>query len=325
MDTLAQPSSIKSEETIAKAPSTITTLFSNTRLILSISLLFRAALLLWGEYQDTNSPLKYTDIDYLVFTDASRYVFHNQSPYLRDTYRYTPLLAWLLYPTALGGRWFCFGKAVFAVGDVVTGWLIFLLLRKQMQRAKAMHVLNMVIYGMEFVRHSYTYHLTRIDHRHNFSVYNTLLHFKSAVGSSSGLGVESLAFFPQLFLSVVAVPLLLAKKNLASTMLAQTFAFVTFNKVCTSQYFLWYMVFLPFYLPTSSLIRQPKLGFSALGLWVIGQALWLQQGYMLEFLGKSTFVPGLWVASVLFFGINCWILGIVVSDIAHQPSSPSIK
>lgn len=88
---------------------------------------------------------------------------------------------------------------------------------------------------MEFVRHSYTYHLTRIDHRHNFSVYNTLLHIKSAVGSSSGLGVESLAFFPQLLLSVVAIPLFLAKKDLASTMLAQTFAFVTFNKVCTSQ------------------------------------------------------------------------------------------
>lgn len=93
-------------------------------------------------------------------------------------------------------------------------------------------------YGMEFVRHSYTYHLTRIDHRHNFSVYNTLLHIKSAVGSSSGLDVESLAFFPQLFLSVVAIPLLLAKKDLASTMLAQTFAFVTFNKVCTSQVYL---------------------------------------------------------------------------------------
>jgi phosphatidylinositol glycan class M len=54
------------------------------------------------------------------------------------------------------------------------------------------------------------------------------------------------------------------------------------------------------------------------------QALWLQQGYELEFLGKSTFVPGLWVASMLFFGINCWILGIVVSDINAQPSSTSI-
>ncbi|KAG9685435.1 hypothetical protein KCU95_g7575, partial [Aureobasidium melanogenum] len=147
---------------------------------------------------------------------------------------------------------------------------------------------------------------------------------KSALGSSSGLGVESLAFFPQLFLSVFAIPLLLAKKDLASTMLAQTFAFVTFNKVCTSQYFLWYMVFLPFYLPSSSLLRRPKPGYSALALWVFGQALWLQQGYELEFLGKSTFVPGLWVASMLFFGINCWILGIVVSDINSQPSSTSV-
>ncbi|KEQ61384.1 uncharacterized protein M437DRAFT_52175 [Aureobasidium melanogenum CBS 110374] len=414
----------------SKKSSTITNLFSNTRLILSISLLLRAALLLWGEYQDANSPLKYTDIDYLVFTDASRYVYHNQSPYLRDTYRYTPLLAWLLYPTAYGGRWFCFGKAVFAAGDIVTGYLIFLLLQRQkMSKARAMGFasiwllnpmvanistrgssegllavivvgmlwavsvgrirlagcllglgvhfkiypfvyavsmvwwldrrqagswdgrggmfgglvnrkrvqlalfsfitfagLNMLmfkLYGIEFIRHSYTYHLTRIDHRHNFSVYNTLLHMKSALGSSSGLGVESLAFFPQLFLSVVAIPLLLAKKDLASTMLAQTFAFVTFNKVCTSQYFLWYMVFLPFYLPNSSLLRRPKLGYSALALWVLGQALWLQQGYELEFLGKSTFVPGLWVASMLFFGINCWILGIVVSDINAQPSSTS--
>lgn len=46
--------------------------------------------------------------------------------------------------------------------------------------------------------------------------------------------LESLAFIPQLFLSAVALPLL-AKKDLPSTMLAQTFAFVTFNKVCTSQ------------------------------------------------------------------------------------------
>lgn len=31
------------------------------------------------------------------------------------------------------------------------------------------------------------------------------------------------------------------------------------------------MVFLPFYLPNSSLLRQPKLGYSALALWIIGQ------------------------------------------------------
>ena len=90
-------------------------------------------------------------------------------------------------------------------------------------------------YGMPFLEHSYKYHFTRIDHRHNFSVYNTLLHLNSAYGSKSSFRIESLAFVPQLFLSVGAIPYTLAKKDLASTMLAQTFAFVTFNKVCTSQ------------------------------------------------------------------------------------------
>ena len=47
--------------------------------------------------------------------------------------------------------------------------------------------------------------------------------------------LEKLAFLPQLLLSAIFIPVALAKKDLASTMLAQTFAFVTFNKVCTSQ------------------------------------------------------------------------------------------
>ena len=45
--------------------------------------------------------------------------------------------------------------------------------------------------------------------------------------------------------------------------------------------------------------------------------LWLQQGFQLEFLGKSTFVPGLWGAGLLFFAVNCWILGIIVKDIGN--------
>lgn len=37
------------------------------------------------------------------------------------------------------------------------------------------------------------------------------------------------------------------------------------------QYFLWYLIFLPFYLPTSSLLRSPTKGITALVLWVVGQ------------------------------------------------------
>lgn len=50
------------------------------------------------------------------------------------------------------------------------------------------------------------------------------------------------------------------------------------------------------------------------------QALWLHQGFQLEFMGLSTFLPGLWLASLGFFIVNCWILGIIVSDAGKWPA-----
>lgn len=105
----------------------------NLRNVLLASAALRASMLLYGLYQDANSALKYTDIDYYVFTDAARYVACGNfcSPYLRATYRYTPLLAWLLVPTTWEPQylWFSFGKVLFAVGDLVAGWLIYSVLR----------------------------------------------------------------------------------------------------------------------------------------------------------------------------------------------------
>lgn len=75
------------------------------------------------------------------------------------------------------------------------------------------------------------------------------------------------------------------------------------------------MVFLPLYLPYSSLLRVPSLGVTALALWLLTQGLWLQQGYNLEFLGLSTFIPGLWLASLAFFVVNCFILGVIIDDL----------
>ena len=398
------------------------TLFASPPLIFTCSLLLRLVLLCYGIYQDAHSALKYTDIDYYVFTDAARYLSRGRSPYDRSTYRYTPLLAWILLPTSWGGLWFHSGKALFAVSDIIVGWLIWNILKRQglsseralkyasvwllnpmvanistrgssegllcvlvmallwafevrrialagMLLGTSVHfkiypfiygasmiwaleepspaplrsissrllnflnrqrlvlivtslttfiVLNFVmysIYGAPFVEHTFTYHLTRLDHRHNFSLYNTLLYTSSATPDEKRISPASLAFLPQLILSCILIPLSCAKTSLPSTLLAQTLAFVSFNKVATSQYFLWYLVFLPLYLPTSSFRRNPVLGLVALALWIITQALWLWFGYRLEFLGESTFVPGLFGASLLFFLVNCWILGVVVSDI----------
>ena len=92
------------------------------------------------------------------------------------------------------------------------------------------------LYSTPFLTHTYLHHLTRIDHRHNFSPYNTLLHLSSSLPSeTSKWRFESLAFVPQLLLSAGVIPVVLGKKDLGGTMLAQTFTFVAFNKVVTSQ------------------------------------------------------------------------------------------
>lgn len=328
-------------------------------IVFSSAIVLRIVLLFYGLIQDEYSPVKYTDVDYFVFTDAARYLSRGGSPYQRETYRYTPLLAWLLLPTTWpGAAWFSFGKAVFAVADIVAGWLITLVLKSPAgggmteQRAlkfaaiwllnpmvatistrgssegllcvivvallwavvhgriglagvllglavhfkiypfiygasilwylealpkskpsrqkdsnelsrfplvqqmrdfitpdritlvltslatfTALNLLMYRLYSTPFLTHTFLHHLTRIDHRHNFSPYNTLLYLSSSSPGdhASNFHFESLAFIPQLALSAVLIPLALAKKDLAGAMLAQTFAFVTFNKVCTSQ------------------------------------------------------------------------------------------
>lgn len=110
--------------------------FSDPFIVFLAAILLRVALLCYGHQQDHWSALKYTDIDYYVFTDAARNVASGRSPYLRDTYRYTPLLAWILVPTSWPGLWFDSGKAIFAASDVVAGWLIYRILRSNHQMPK---------------------------------------------------------------------------------------------------------------------------------------------------------------------------------------------
>lgn len=88
-------------------------------------------------------------------------------------------------------------------------------------------------------------------------------------------------------------------------------------------------------------MKSPVLGIGALLMWVVSQvchfmfppstmysiskkktkprflsqALWLHQAFQLEFLGVSTFVPGLWLASLIFYLVNCWILGVIITDV----------
>lgn len=404
-----------------------------TLYLILASTALRIGFFLFGLYQDATMEVPYTDIDYLVFSDAAKYVYNGQSPYARETYRYTPLLAWMLIPNAWGGVFYSFGKAIFVISDLITGvlilkildlvqipqtkklilasiWLlnpmvitistrgssesvltvfimtfVYFLIKKKVVLSGifaglAVHfkiypiiyiptaivylsgpaigktiaqrfisffnkksitftitsafsfislgALMYQIYGHEFLEHSYLYHISRLDHRHNFSVYNIALYFSSAMertGSKTSFDFTSLAFIPQLSISAIIIPLVFSSESITKTSFLQTLTFVTFNKVMTSQYFIWFLIFLPFYLKSSTLLNTNKWkGIFCLLLWIVSQGSWLYFAYKLEFLGESTFYPGLLFSSSFFFLSNIYILGVFIDDFSNQNSIDGI-
>lgn len=100
-----------------------------------------------------------------------------------------------------------------------------------------------VRWGQEFLQHSYLYHLTRLDHRHNFSpyFYPIYLKFFLPLNSSTSDGFfrsvlrsPLISFVPQFGLSL-GIGMVYGAKDLRFAWFVQMLAFVGFNKVVTSQ------------------------------------------------------------------------------------------
>ncbi|KAF8557284.1 glycosyltransferase family 50 protein [Imleria badia] len=178
-----------------------------------------------------------------------------------------------------------------------------------------------LIWGHPFLYEAYLYHADRLDHRHNFSPYFYLTYL-TYPGQSASLDDHALSlarrllrspltsFVPQLSLSL-GTGLLLGRRtqDLPFAWFVQTFAFVLFNRVCTSQYFLWYTLFLP--------LLAPHVRFSwwSVVVWAGVQAVWLAEAYKLEFLGEDVFF-GLWLRSLLYVGGHAWVLGNIMTGYA---------
>ena len=120
-------------------------------------------------------------------------------------------------------------------------------------------------YGNEFIQEAYLYHFTRTDIKHNFSVYFYML-FVTQDSLLSRL-ISLMAFLPQ-FLLVLSTAVIL-HRDITMCLYIQTFVFVTFNKVCTSQYFLWYLALLPLVVPFTRLNLHQA--FVLTSSWFIGQ------------------------------------------------------
>lgn len=92
------------------------------RTLLLVSAILRIVLIVYGEWQDTHMEVRYTDIDYMVFSDAASLMASGKSPFQRSTYRYSPLLAFLLVPNSILHR--SWGKFIFSAADLLVGLFI---------------------------------------------------------------------------------------------------------------------------------------------------------------------------------------------------------
>ena len=157
-------------------------------------------------------------------------------------------------------------------------------------------------YGYEYLYETYFYHIVRRDARHNFSPYFYLTYL------SPNLRIfPFITFVPQVLNTLVLSYRLYDRLELC--LFALTFSFVTFNKVTTSQYFLWYLIFIPILLPYIHLKWKTLL--MLLVAWLAAQGWWLYEAYQLEFQAKNTFVQ-IWLASIVFGFVNVIILFMII-------------
>ena len=160
--------------------------------------------------------------------------------------------------------------------------------------------------GDVFYQEALLHHITRQDVRHNFSPYFYALLLSSPATHVRSL-LSSLAFVPQ-----AALLLALAARfgrDLPFCMFVQTLVFVSFNKVCTAQYFIWYHALLPLILPSSAALLRAERSRSLLAasVWVITLLAWLGVAHQLEFRARNVLFL-LWLAGLAFFAANVFIV-----------------
>ncbi|KXN86908.1 GPI mannosyltransferase 1 [Leucoagaricus sp. SymC.cos] len=254
---------------------------------------------------------------------------------------------WKIYPVIYGVSCVCLiGSLNSSIaghrGNGLMGWFKVISHAKTIKFATVSAVafsllgtLCYTLWGYPFLYESYLYHLHRLDHRHNFSPYfyptylsypplnlsltPTSSHRSSFISILTTILSSPLtSFLPQLLISLGSGFLSLnplrpenAKIDIPLTWFIQTFAFVLFNKVCTSQYFLWYFLLFPLLLPNLHMSRSKAL--ACVGVWIGVQALWLSEAYKLEFLGEDVFL-GLWFRGLVYIVGNAWVLIVIMES-----------
>jgi len=167
--------------------------------------------------------------------------------------------------------------------------------------------LSVRIYGEVALQEGLLYHFSRVDHRHNYSMYWYWIYLALAKAGSNLGFMGRMLLLPQVILLLYS-SLGIASHNLGLALFVQTYLFVTHNKVITAQYFTWYLCLLP--LCSDALALTRELIFALVGL-LVSIGLWLGSAYCLEMQGMAVHRV-VWFASVVYFFANVNLVGAIL-------------
>jgi phosphatidylinositol glycan class M len=174
--------------------------------------------------------------------------------------------------------------------------------------------LAVLLYGREALDEGLLYHFSRVDHRHNYSIFWYGIYLARDQAASSAMNfVGRLLLLPQVVL-LVYTSLGIAPYELSLALFCQTYLFVTLNKVITAQYFTWYLCLLPLCNHAFSFTRKVQQAVIAL---VASVVFWLGNAYCLEMQGMA-FHRLVWFASVLYFAANIQLLCALLQSYADM-------
>jgi phosphatidylinositol glycan class M len=167
--------------------------------------------------------------------------------------------------------------------------------------------LGVQLCGEEALEEGLLYHFSRVDHRHNYSMYWYWIYLAIARPETNLKLMGRLLLIPQVALLLYS-SLVIAAHNLGLAMFVQTYLFVTHNKVITAQYFKWYLCLLPLCSDSLALTRHVQIDLLGLGLSIV---FWLGSAYCLEMLGLAVHRL-VWVASVVYCFANLNLMGALL-------------
>jgi phosphatidylinositol glycan class M len=163
------------------------------------------------------------------------------------------------------------------------------------------------LYGERALEEGLLYHFSRVDHRHNYSMYWYWIYLARARTSDSLKLMGGALLLPQ-FVLLVYSSLGIAPYNLGLALFIQTYLFVIHNKVITAQYFTWYLCLLPICSDSFSLTLRVKISLIVL---LLSIGLWLGSAYCLEMQGWAVHKQ-VWIASVIYFFANVNMMGALL-------------